>query len=111
LVVKEVVCHVIQGVTKHTASVRSCCRIPVVEEDSVRKLPEGRRERGKQRRWHDESVFVHRKVVVDAVEEEMKGNADAVVGEVSGNVSLACNGTPFVLTRPSGTSTCGEHIR
>jgi hypothetical protein len=71
LVVKEVVCHVVKGVAEHTASVRSCCCIPVVEEDSVRKLPERRRERGKQRRWHDESVFVHRKVVMDAVEEEM----------------------------------------
>ena len=80
--------HVIQRVTKHTTGVCSCCRIPVVEEDSVCKLPEGCCQRGKQCGWHDESVLVHGEVVVNAVEEEMKGEGDAVVGKVTRNVSI-----------------------
>ena len=60
LVVQEVVSHVVEGVSEYTASVSGCCSIPVVEEDSVRKLPERCSKRSEQGGRHDQPVLVHR---------------------------------------------------
>lgn len=53
LVMKEEVSQVVECVAEHTTTVRSGCRVPVVEEHGVCKLPERRRKRCEQRRRHD----------------------------------------------------------
>jgi hypothetical protein len=79
LVVQKVMGHVIESVSKYAAAVSSGRGVPVPEDDSMGKLPEWRCECDKKCWWHDKSVFVHRKVVVDAVKKEMQGNANAVI--------------------------------
>lgn len=56
--------------------------VPVPVEDKVGEAVEGGGEHDEEGGWHDEAEFVHGEVVVDAVEEEMQGYADAVVREV-----------------------------
>ena len=58
--------------------------VPVPVEDCVGELVEGGGEDDEEGGGHDEAELVHGEVVVDAVEEEVCGEADAVVGEVSG---------------------------
>jgi hypothetical protein len=40
-------------------------------------------ERNEESRRHDKTVFVHWQVVVDAVENEMEGNANSVVRDIA----------------------------
>lgn len=51
-------------------------------EDGVGEFREGRLEGDEEGRGHDEAKAVHGDVVVDAVEEEVGGEGDAVVREV-----------------------------
>lgn len=83
-VVKEVVSHVIADVSEDTATVHQQCCVPVVEEDSMGQLPEGCCQDHKQCRRHDKAVPVHREVVMNAVEQEVKAEADAVVRKPPG---------------------------
>jgi hypothetical protein len=71
LVVQEVVSHIVERVAEYTTTVGSGCRIPVPEDDCVSELPERRSEDNEKCGRHDQSVLVHRKVVVDAMKEEM----------------------------------------
>ena len=71
LMVQEVVGHVVEGVPEDTTSVSSCRSIPIVEKNGVRKLPEWCCKRGEQRGRHDQSILVHGKIVVDAVEKKV----------------------------------------
>lgn len=84
LVVEEEVGHVVEGVAEDTAAEGSSGGEPVEEEDGVGELPEGSGQDDEEGGRHDEAVLVHGQVVVDAVEEEVGGDADAVVGEVAG---------------------------
>lgn len=83
LVVKEVVGHVVEGVAKDTAAEGSRGGVPVVKQDGVGELPEGSGQDHEEGGWHDEAVLVHGQIVVDAVEEEVGSDADAVVREVA----------------------------
>lgn len=76
-------CHVVAGVAKDTTTVGSQSGIPVPEDDRVCELPERCRQDSEECRWHDEPVSVHGKVVVNAVEQEVEGDRDAVIGEVA----------------------------
>ena len=76
-------CHVVAGVSKDTTAVSSQSSVPVPKDDCVCKFPERRREDDEERRWHDEPVPVHGKVVVGAVKEEVQGDSEAVVGKVA----------------------------
>lgn len=71
LVVEEVVGHVVASVSKDATAIRSCGSIPIPEDDAMCEFPEGRCKYDKQCGWHDQSVLVHGKVVVNAVEQEM----------------------------------------
>jgi hypothetical protein len=79
LVVEEVVRHVVASVAKNATAVRSRGRIPVPEDDGVREFPEGCGKHDEQRGWHDKPVLIHGEVMVDAVEEKMQGDTNAVV--------------------------------
>lgn len=59
LVVKEIVGHVITGVSKDTSTVDSGCRIPVIEEDGMRQLPERGRQDNQKRGRHHEPIPIH----------------------------------------------------
>lgn len=83
LVVEEVVRHVVACVSKDAATVRSQGRMPIPKDDGMSELPERCCQNDEKRGRHNESVLVHRQVVMDAVEEEVKGYANTVVGQVA----------------------------
>ena len=66
--VQEVVGAVVADVAEDAAAVHCDCGVPVVEEDGVGELPEGRGEDEEKCGRHDETQAVHGEVVVDAVE-------------------------------------------
>jgi hypothetical protein len=63
--------HVIESVSKYATTVSSRGRIPIPKDDSMCKLPERRGKYDEQCRRHDMPVFVHGKVVVNAVKKKM----------------------------------------
>jgi hypothetical protein len=77
------VCHVVQGVSEDTTGVSCQGGIPVPEDNCMCELPERCCQCYEERGRHYESVLVHGEVVVDAVEEEVEGDADTVVGKVA----------------------------
>lgn len=83
-VVQEVVCHIVAHIPKYTAAVCDQCSVPVVEEDEVGEPPERCCKGHKERRWHDETIFVHWKVMMNTVEDEVQRDAHTIVGEVAG---------------------------
>ena len=45
-------------------------------------MPEWCRKDNEQGGWHDETIFIHGQVVVDAVEQEMQGYTHSVIREM-----------------------------
>jgi len=84
---QKVVSQVVADIAEETATEHRSGRVPVVEEESVRQVPERNRKYGKQSWRHDESVLVHWQVVVNAVKKEMKRDSGPVVREVAKDVS------------------------
>lgn len=84
LVVEEVVRQVVEDVAEDTSAVDSSRGVPRVGEEGVSKEPEGSGENNEERGRHDETVLVHGKVVVDAMQEEVEGDENPIIGEVSG---------------------------
>ncbi|OIC47616.1 hypothetical protein A7L03_19200 [Acinetobacter baumannii] len=82
LVVEKVMRHIVACVSKDAATVRSQSRMPIPKDDSMSKLPERCCQNDEKRRRHNKPVFVHGQVVVDAVEEEVEGNTDTIVGQM-----------------------------
>lgn len=78
-VVKEIVGEIVADVAKDTATedLQGC--EPVVEEHCVGQLPERCSQNDEQCRWHNQSVLVHWKIVVDTVKQEVQGQADSVI--------------------------------
>ena len=70
---------VIADVAKYASAENGCGGIPVVEKHCVGELVERGCECDEERWRHNKAVLVHRKVVVDAVEEEVGCDADSVV--------------------------------
>ena len=62
---------------------------PVPVENRVGELVEGHGEGDEERGRHDEAEFVHGEVVVDAVEEEMGRDSDAVVRKISNRMTIS----------------------
>jgi len=111
--VKEVMRHVIANVTKDAAAEHGCGEIPVPEKERMSNPPEGGRKSYEQGRRHDQTVFVHRKVVVDAVEKEVHGEADPVVRQPSRGWVFSKTNCSRVggLTRQGGTGNGARGIR
>ena len=76
-------CLVIANVSKDPSAEDRCCSVPIVPEYRMCKLMKWHGKDNKERWWHDETIFVHWKVVVDAMEEEVGCQANTVVREVS----------------------------
>jgi hypothetical protein len=89
LVVEKVVGHVIACVSENATAVCSQSCMPIPEDDCVCELPKGCSESDKQSWRHDKPVLVHREVVVNAVKEEMQGDADAIVRQMPVLVSIS----------------------
>lgn len=70
---------VVADVPKDTPTVDSDSGVPVIEENGMGELVEGTRKGDEKGWWHNEAIFVHRKIVVDAVEKEMSCYAHSVV--------------------------------
>lgn len=111
LVVEKVVGHVIAGVSKNATAIRSQSCRPVPKNDGVCKLPERCGESDEQGRRHDKPVFVHGEVVVNAVKEEMQGEANAVIWQISILVSIGRHSKGSIRTHPNGTNSGEVRIR
>jgi hypothetical protein len=68
---QKVMSEIVTHISKDAAAEDGCCGVPVVEEDCVGELPEGRCECNEEGGWHDQSIFVHGKVMMDTMEEKM----------------------------------------
>lgn len=84
--VQEIVGQVVANVSEDSAAKHRHGCEPVVEEDCMGQLPEGNSQDHEQCRGHNKAVPVHREVVVNTVEEEVKSQADTVVREPVVNV-------------------------
>ena len=73
-------CQVVADVSENTAAVDCNCDIPIPVKYSVGEFVEGKCEDDEEGRWHDESVLVHGEIMMDAVEKEVEGQEDAIVG-------------------------------
>lgn len=82
-VVQEVVRHIVANVSENATTVDRGRGIPIIEEYGMGELPERCSEHNEERRRHDQSVFVHRKVVVDTVEKEMQCDSYPIVRKVA----------------------------
>lgn len=82
-VVQEVVGHIVANVSENASAVHHHCRIPIVEEDGVRKLVKWSSKDKEQSGRHDQSIFVHWQIVVDSVKEEMERDSDPVIRKIS----------------------------
>jgi hypothetical protein len=78
-VVQEIVRQVIADVPEDATAKRCYSRVPVVIDDTVCEFPERCGEDEEHGGWHDEAVSVHGKIVVNAVEEEVKRDSDTIV--------------------------------
>ena len=89
--------------------------MPGPKDDDTCEEPKRRQEDDKEGRRHDETVFVHGQVVVDAVGEKVCSDADAVVWEITSVICQFFFVFVFVLlgvakilgrlTSPSGIGT------
>jgi len=82
-VVQEVVGQIIADIAKDTSAEDSCSYVPVPIKDNVCEFPEGKCQDHEQRWRHDQPQFIHRKVVVNTMQEEMKSQGYTVVWEPS----------------------------
>lgn len=65
--VQEVMCHVVACVAKDASTISCQSCIPIPKYNGVCKFPERCSKCDEEGRRHDQSVFVHRKVMMDAV--------------------------------------------
>lgn len=70
---------VIADVAKDPSTEHSYCCVPIVEEYSMCELVERCCKGDEEGGGHDEAILVHREVVVDAVEEKMGCDTDAII--------------------------------
>lgn len=77
---QKVVRQVIADVAKNSATKYSYCSVPIVEENCMCELVERCCESNKEGRWHNEPVFVHWEIMVDAVKEEVCCDANSIIG-------------------------------
>jgi hypothetical protein len=79
---QEIMSHIVADVAEDAAAVDSGAGIPVVGEDDMSQLPKRSRQYHEEGRWHDQSVPVHRQVMMDTVEQEVEGDANTVIWQV-----------------------------
>jgi len=79
---QKVMRQIVANVAKYTTTVHCNSSIPIIEENGMSKFPEWSRDDYEHGWWHDEAIFVHGKVMVNAMEKEMECNADTVIREV-----------------------------
>ena len=79
---QEVMGQIVANVAEDAAAVDRDRDVPVPVEDEVGEAVEGCGEHDEEGGRHDEAEFVHGEVVVDAVEEEVQGDTNAIVREI-----------------------------
>lgn len=80
---KEVVRQVVTDIAEDTTTVNGGCNAPVPIEDGVRQLPKWSCENNKESWWHNKPILVHGQIVMDAVEQEMRSNADPIIRKIA----------------------------
>lgn len=80
---QEIMSHVVTHVSENTATICQNGSMPIVENHGVRKFVEGNGKDNEQRRRQDQPVPIHWQVVVNAVEKEVKGDSNTVIGQPS----------------------------
>jgi hypothetical protein len=59
-----------------------------VEEDGMGNLPERSSQCSKESRWHNETVSIHGKIMVDTVKNEMQTYSHSVIRQVTSGISI-----------------------
>lgn len=72
--------HVVARVAEYATGEHGRGDVPIPKEDKVREVPERVSEDGKEGGWHDQTIFVHGQVMVDAVEGEVECDAHTIIG-------------------------------
>jgi hypothetical protein len=103
--------HVVASVSKDAAAIRSKGRMPVPENDGVCKFPKGCGKRDEECRRHDKPILVHREIMMNAVEQEMQSDANAIIWKMSEIVSKKQRDERGVHTHPDGTNNGVVRIR
>jgi hypothetical protein len=80
-VVQEVMGQVVANVTENATAEHGCRCTPAVREQVMCELPERECQDDEHGRRHDEAISVHGQVVVDAMEQEMGCDANAIIGQ------------------------------
>ena len=80
---QEVMCQVVADVAKDATAEDCGCNIPIPVEHEVRKPVERCRKYNEQGRRHDQTKLVHRQIMMDTMEQKMRGDTYTVVWEVS----------------------------
>lgn len=88
LVVKEVVCKIVTDISKDTSAVGCYCSIPVVAEDAMSYPPKRSSQKSEESGWHNKTVPIHRKIMVDTVEDEMQSDSYTVIGQIADRISI-----------------------
>lgn len=83
LVVQEIVCHVVACVAEDSTGKNRRGDVPVVRENKVCEVPERPGQHEEKCRRKHESVLVHGKVMVDAMQSEVKCDSHSVVGQIA----------------------------
>lgn len=89
-VVQEVMCEVVDDVARDSTAEDGSSHVPVPEQRMC-KLPERQSKHDEKCRWHNQAISVHRQVVVNAVQEEMGSESEAVVRQIAGKMSILRN--------------------
>lgn len=87
---KEIMCQIVTHVSEDATTIHQQGCVPVVVEYRVSQLPERGGQDDEKGRRHDESVPVHREVVVNTVEQEVKCQPDWVVWKPPRLMSVSC---------------------
>ena len=78
-VMQEVVSHVVADVPEDPSAVYGSSSEPIIEEDGVCQLPEWCCKDDEQCRRHNKAISVHWKVMVDPMEQEVRGDANSII--------------------------------
>ena len=88
---------VIADVPKNPPAEDGSGSVPVVTEKKVGQAVKRGGKGNEQRWWHDQSKLVHWQIVMYTMEQEVKRNANAIVREISDDISVSVDPNRLVV--------------
>jgi hypothetical protein len=111
-VMQEVVCQVVAYISKDTTTIHGSTHVPILPEDGVRQFPK-RSGKSHEQCWrHNKPKPIHRKVMVNAVNEEVSRYEDSIIRHFPNPRQLSSSSRAvkqMVLTHQRETDTCARY--